>query len=79
VFEKLGLRRASALDVAWILLINRPPQWVILDVFSDPVKIGVVSDDVFIIIPLPDRDALRLPHQVDCLGRLHLESSDYLR
>ena len=42
-----------------------PPLRIGCDVFGNPVVIGLVSDNVFVIITLPDRQAGRIADFVD--------------
>ena len=38
------------------------------NIFANAVQVGFVPDDVFIIIPVPDRKAGRFTHFVDAFG-----------
>ena len=44
----------------WIFVIFIPTQWIGFDVFGDIVHFAFVADDVFVIIPLPNGNSIRV-------------------
>ena len=43
-----------------ILRVVRPFRRIIDYVFPDGVQVGIISDDVFVVVALPDRDSWRM-------------------
>ena len=62
--------------VVRVFFIERPLQRIIGDIRSDAMQIGVVPDDVVVIIPLPDGGTLHSPDDVDSLRCLGFELTD---
>jgi hypothetical protein len=57
----LSILRDLPLRLAiWIFIIIHPIQWIGFDVTMDTVVIIIISDDVFIMISLPDNLSLRI-------------------
>lgn len=48
-----------------IFPVGFPIGWIVLDIFSDPVQFVVISDDVFVIIALPNRPTRGFAHFID--------------
>ena len=42
-------------DIAGVILIRVPCQWILDDVFADAIQIGAISDDVLVVIALPTK------------------------
>jgi len=51
-----------------ILLVKFPLQTVPLDVFADSVELLIVSNDVLIVVALPDRETWCITNYVDVFG-----------
>ena len=56
-----------------ILPIKFPLRWVVCDVLSNTVEGYLVTDDVFVIIALPDRQARCFAKSIDLFGRNHFK------
>src|SRR3990170_537057 len=61
---------------ARILGVLIPPQRVLRDVPPHPAQVVLVPDDVFVVVPLPNWNAGRVPNFVDALGGYRLERPD---
>jgi len=73
VFEEFDPHQASALDVVWVLLVNCPLQWIVLNIRSYAMKVGIIADDVLIVIPLPDRFPRGPSQEIDSFRRCGFE------
>jgi len=56
------------LHTSRILPIKLPLQGVVQDVFTGTVQFILISDDVLVIVPLPDREIRRPAHFIDFFG-----------
>jgi hypothetical protein len=61
----------------WVLPVELPQGRIIEDVLPDPIQFGLVSYDVFVVIPLPLER--RMAVLAALCGHGRLESSDYNR
>ncbi len=60
-----------------IFLIGFPLAGIVMDVFADAVQFGLIPDDVFVIIPLPDGLAGGAADLVDLFGGIHFKIPDH--
>ena len=51
-----------------VVVIVEPAGWVAGDVIADRRQVGIVADDVFVIVPLPDRVGGGVAQQVAAFG-----------
>lgn len=45
------------MDMVGVLSIKRPLERVVGDVLANAVEVGVVADDVFVVVALPEGEA----------------------
>jgi hypothetical protein len=59
-----------------VILVLGPSPRVVLDVLADALKVIFISDDVLVVVALPDRSAGRATQGIDLSIRGAFESSD---
>ena len=62
-------------NVPGILPIKLPLQGIVYNVFTNAVQLIFISDNMFVIISLPDGDSAGVPNFVEAFGRNSLECS----
>ena len=70
---------ALPLQKGWVFLIQVPLEGIVGNVFSHPCQFGIVANDAFVIISLPNRFAGGGPVLVDLPGRYRFEILDNRR